>query len=516
MALKLPQSFQDLADSLRPHTIVTVASPRLRVSLGPLELYRRIAAPHAFFIQGLRCGDEICALVGWNPVLRFQAKGRHVLVDAPESFRQALAEAGAEPAPGRSGDASPLQVLRILLDPDRYQLGGHPPLFAAAYGVVGYDAAWEMLGLPRCVTPDGQTRQRADLPDWHLVVPGTAALYHSNGDVTMAVNLATGPDPDARDLMLLAQSRLVEAQRLATAPALKPAAQAGAEEQAQPAPAPLVGTCSPNRRQFAAAVRRFQKEFRAGGLAKAILSVRVDVPFTGNPADVLERLLRINPSRCNYLLGLGEATLVGATPELLAERRGKQVTMRPLAGTRRRGATADLEAELLAELESSAKEQLEHRIAVAVAAADLGGVVAPGSLAVKQMAVDKYSHVMHLATEITAELVPHCDSLDLFNAVFPAGTVTGAPRRQAMQLIDAVEPFGRDLYAGAVACFQPNGDMESFITLRSVVLHQGIASVQAGAGIVAGSDPEVEYRECLAKAQAALLALGEVELSDQT
>ncbi|MFC1611686.1 anthranilate synthase component I family protein [Myxococcota bacterium] len=491
LALNLPWP-PDRPDSLRPNTIVTITSPRLEISLGPLELYRRIASPHSLFIRGLHCGDDICTLVGWNPVLRFQAKGRRASVDAPDGFRQAIA------ALETSDD--PLQVLRILLAPERYQFADSP-LFAAVYGVVSYDAGWEMIpDLPQRSTPE------TELPDWHLVVPSMMVLYHPDGDATLAVNLDSGAAPDAHDLSRIAQSRLLKAQELATAP--KPPT----SEPEAPKQAPLQGACWLSDQEFVSAVQRIQHAIRGGEVSKATPSLRVDVPFVGNPTDVLERLLRINPSRCNYLLRLGESTLIGASPEVLVEKRGRQVQMRPLAGTRKRGPTDEQETELLADLESNPKDQLEHRISVAVAAADLGSVTATGTLSLTEMEVDKYSHVMHLATLIKAEMSPHCDSLDLLKAVFPAGTVTGAPRHRAIQLIDEVEPFGRGLYAGAVVCLQLNGDLQTFITLRSIVIHQGVASAQAGAGVVADSDAEAEYEECLAKIQTALLALGEVEL----
>ncbi|MGE5589101.1 MAG: anthranilate synthase component I family protein, partial [Bacillota bacterium] len=261
--------------------------------------------------------------------------------------------------------------------------------------------------------------------------------------------------------------------------------------------------------EFATAVEGVQAAIRSGTISKAVLSLRLRVPFRGQPFPVFDRLRRINPSSLTYLLDWGRWTLIGASPEPLVSKAGDRVRMRPLAGTRRRGADEGEDLALRRELEQSAKDRAEHRIAVDQAAADLAQVCVPGSVqAAELLAIEEWPQVMHLASALEATLAPGRDALDLLASCSPAATVVGSPRDQALALLHGLEPDSRGLFAGAVAHLTPGGDLQSHIILRSLILRGGAGTVQAGAGIVLESDAAEEYHECLNKARAALDALG--------
>jgi anthranilate synthase component 1 len=262
------------------------------------------------------------------------------------------------------------------------------------------------------------------------------------------------------------------------------------------------------RAEFEAAVAKAQEYIRAGDIIQTVLSHRFEVDFAGDSIDVYRALRLINPSPYMFLLDLGDSSLIGSSPEIHVRDTGGQVEVRPIAGTRPRAADPAEDRRLEQELLADPKERAEHIMLVDLARNDLGRVCAPGTVRVPElMVVERYSHVMHIVSDVTGTLAPGRDGFDLMRATFPAGTVSGAPKIRAMEIIAELETSRRGPYAGAIGYFSFDGNLDSCITIRTIVLDEGKACVQAGAGIVADSDPGREYDETCNKARAMMKAL---------
>jgi len=264
--------------------------------------------------------------------------------------------------------------------------------------------------------------------------------------------------------------------------------------------------------QFEAAVRRCVEYIEAGDIFQVVLSQRFSAPVTCDPLEIYRTLRVLNPSPFMFYLKLPEVTLVGSSPEIMCRVVDGQVTVRPLAGTRPRGKTPAADLELERELRADPKECAEHVMLVDLGRNDVGRVARVGTIELPEtMIVERYSHVMHLSSTVIGHLREDCDSFDALGATLPAGTVSGAPKIRAMEIIDSLEPHKRGPYAGAVGYLDYRGNMDTCITLRTVVLRQGQADVQAGAGIVADSDPTAEYQETVNKARGLMRAISITE-----
>jgi anthranilate synthase component I len=260
---------------------------------------------------------------------------------------------------------------------------------------------------------------------------------------------------------------------------------------------------------FLAGVRKIKRHIRDGDIFQCVLSQRFTVEGRTRPFDTYRRLRRLNPSPYMYYIKFGNLAVVGSSPETLVQKRGRHVLTRPIAGTRPRGKDAAEDAKLEKQLLSSVKENAEHIMLVDLGRNDLGRVCVPGSVtAVQFREVERYSHVMHLVSTVTGEAKRTVDAVDVLAAAFPAGTVTGAPKIRAMEIIDSLEPHRRGVYGGCVGYLDWWGNLDTAISIRTAVMDGHRAHVQAGAGIVADSNPEREYKETQNKAAAPLAALG--------
>jgi anthranilate synthase component 1 len=275
---------------------------------------------------------------------------------------------------------------------------------------------------------------------------------------------------------------------------------------------PVEGTSSYERTDFIRHVERIKEYIRAGDAFQVLLSRRIEVPLDFDPADLYRALRAINPSPYMYHLVLDGVEIVGSSPELLVRVAGRKITLRPIAGTRRRGVNQAEDEALSADLLADQKERAEHLMLVDLGRNDVGRVSKYGTVKVTElMNVEKYSHVLHIVSQIEGELNDGLSALDVFRATFPAGTMTGAPKIRAMEIIDELEPAARGPYAGAIGYIAAGGKrMDLAITIRTCIIANGIASVQAGAGIVADSVPENEWDETRNKAQALLSAIASV------
>ncbi|MDR2578453.1 MAG: anthranilate synthase component I [Chitinispirillales bacterium] len=266
------------------------------------------------------------------------------------------------------------------------------------------------------------------------------------------------------------------------------------------------------KEQFEAAVGKCKEYIKAGDISQAVLSQRFTAEVEAEPFSLYRVLRAINPSPYMFYLSLGETAVIGASPEMLVKVENGIVENRPIAGTRRRGKTPDEDERLIAELKADPKEAAEHTMLVDLGKEDLGRVCEPGSVKVDNlMRIEKYSHVIHIVTDLSGKLRKDRDALDALFSCFPAGTLSGAPKARAMEIIDELEPSRRGLYGGALGYFDFSGNMDTCIIIRTIIFKDGVAAIQAGAGIVADSTPEREYQETVEKAAALFTAIKEAK-----
>jgi anthranilate synthase component 1 len=259
---------------------------------------------------------------------------------------------------------------------------------------------------------------------------------------------------------------------------------------------------------FEAAVRASKDYILAGDIFQVVLSQRLSVPFRARPMDVYRALRAMNPSPYMYFLDLDGTHVVGSSPEILVRVSGDRIVLRPIAGTRPRGATPEQDAALAEELLADPKEIAEHVMLMDLGRNDVGRVAKPGSVEVpERMVIERYSHVMHIVSQVEGTLRDDLDAIDVLRATFPAGTVSGAPKVRALEIIDELEPVRRNVYAGAVGYLGWHGDADLAIAIRTAVIQDGMLHVQAGAGIVADSDPTKEWEETLNKGRALFRAV---------
>jgi len=269
-----------------------------------------------------------------------------------------------------------------------------------------------------------------------------------------------------------------------------------------------VTTSSMSRDDYCLAVEAAREHILAGDIFQVVLSQRFDVELDAEPFDVYRVLRQINPSPYMYFLRYPDMTVVGSSPEPMVQLLDGRVISRPIAGTRRRGSSEAEDRRMAAELVEDPKERAEHVMLVDLARNDVGRVVKFGSEEVEEMMIlERYSHVMHMTSQVAGDLADGCSPIDVLRATLPAGTVSGAPKVRAMEIIDQLEPVKRGPYAGVIGYFDFSGNIDTAIAIRTMLVKDGIASVQAGAGIVADSVPESEYEECRNKARALLVAV---------
>ena len=382
---------------------------------------------------------------------------------------------------------------------------GLPRFYGGAVGYLGYDIA--RPGRPPATGPaDALALPEALLLFTDVVLAIDNLFGRAHAIATVEVGDADGVD-ELRERYDAAVEKLdATLRRLRDAPAPAPITLEPAPEEDPPF------RSSYERHAFEEDVRRIQARIEAGEVRQVVLSQRLTVPLEADPFDLYRALRSLNPSPYLYFLELDGVTLVGSSPEVLVRVEDGRVTVRPIAGTRPRGRNEEEDAALAAELLADAKEIAEHEMLVELGREDVGRVAVPGTVRTSEhMTVERYSHVLHLVSQVEGDLRDGLTAVDAFRACFPAGTVSGAPRERAMEIIDELEPVRRGPYAGAVGYFAYGGRaMDTAIAIRTLVAKDGAAHVQAGAGIVADSVPELEYRETLAKARALLRVLGMV------
>lgn len=430
------------------------------------------------------------SLIGLAPDLVFRAQGQNAEIN--RNWLSKRDDFEPDPLPA-------LDALRALATRCRMDVPPElPPALACLVGYFGYETIGLVEKLPRAV------QSSLELPDMLFVRPTVILVFDRLKDEMFLVSpVWTGTD-DAK-AVALAHERLDETERQLDAAIVK---NLSGSEQFDPQSVQLNPVLPAGK--YGTMVAKAKDYIEAGDIFQVVLAQRFTAPFALPPINLYRALRRINPSPFLYFIDLPGFALIGSSPEILVRARGGEVTIRPIAGTRPRGKNSIEDAENKASLLADPKERAEHLMLLDLGRNDVGRVTKGGSVTVTDSyMVEFYSHVMHIVSNVVGELADDKDAIDALFAGFPAGTVSGAPKVRACEIIAELEPETRGAYAGGVGYFSPNGDMDSCIVLRTAVVKDGIMHVQAGAGIVADSNPEYEQRECEAKAGALIAAARE-------
>ena len=455
----------------------------------PVSAYAKLkAAGPSFLLESVEGGEHLSrySFVGCRP--------RKVLVCGPETTEIRVPGQPVQKVPT---PRDPLTLLEAELRGHRpVRLPGLPRFTGGAVGFIGYEYITRVEPTVPAVKNDP-----LGVPMLYFMLADSLLIFdRAKQTLRLCVNAHLGADPAAAYAAAVAElHRLLDLLRAPAALAPAPLADAGKI---------TVPPGNFTREKFEKAVEDSKEFIRAGDIIQVVGSQRFSRPFTKSPLDLYRALRTVNPSPYMFILETGDFALVGASPEVHVRLTDGLVEIRPIAGTRRRGATPDDDQRLAEELRRSEKERAEHVMLVDLGRNDVGRVAEIGSVRVPQfMALEKYSHVMHLVSRVEGKLSEEYDRLDALVACFPAGTLTGAPKIRAMQIIGDLEPTRRGLYGGAVGYLDFAGNLDFCIAIRTIVMRDGHATVQAGAGIVADSHPSAEYEETRDKARALLQAL---------
>ena len=496
--LTVSPGFEEFAQALAAgRRIVPVWTEVVGDRVTPVGAFEAVVgAEPGFLLESVEGGERWgrYSFVGRRPVATVAARGDELTASGSLSVR-----AGERP-----GILSALE--RLLGDCASPAVAGLPPLHSGVVGYLGYDVVREIerLGPP---PPDDQGR-----PDAILAVIGQLAAFdHWRQRIVAIDNVAVHPGWSGADVRSAYDAAVASVLDLATACCASTPSEPVPLPPARPGPAPSRRTMSSDA--YRRAVEVAKEHIVAGDVFQVVLSQRFDLELAVDPFDVYRALRLLNPSPYLYFLRFDEVTVVGSSPEPMVRLRDGVVTSRPIAGSRPRGGSDEEDRLLAAQLVEDPKEVAEHVMLVDLARNDVGRVVEFGTEHVEElMTVERYSHVMHLTSQVSGRLRPDLGPVDVLRATLPAGTLSGAPKVRAMQIIDDLEPTKRGVYGGVVGYMDFSGNLDTAIAIRTmIVAPDRHASVQAGAGIVADSDPTAEDDECRHKAAALLAAVTAAE-----
>ena len=441
---------------------------------------------HVYLLESVEGGEKWgrYSFIGTDAGVVFKVRGPKVIVE----------EKGRVSERDHKGD--PLNAMRELLS--RYKpvsMPGLPRFFGGAVGYLGYDMVRYFEKLPDAPPDD------LNLDESVFVISDSLVIFDNTRHTIKVVACAYTEDSDSAEEAYEAACRKIDEMiSLLAAPAASPAPEPKANGVA------FESNMTPD--QYKAIVEKARGYIAAGDVIQVVLSQRFSTPCQTDPVDLYRALRYVNPSPYLFFLKLDDLIMIGSSPEVMVRLEQTDVELRPIAGTRKRGKTEQEDRALADELLSDEKERAEHVMLVDLGRNDLGRIAESGSVQVNQyMVVEKYSHVMHLVSNVRAQLAKGKDAFDVLAATFPAGTLSGAPKVRAMQIIDELEPLRRGPYGGAVGYFSFNGNMDLCITIRTMVIKDGKIFVQAGAGIVYDSQPDSEHQETLNKARGMQMAV---------
>ena len=485
--------FERFADGFSSGAPQLVSRELVADTQTPVSAYMRLAAGrrNTFLLESVE-GGEIrgrFSIIGLAPDLIWRSRGNAAEINrAPEDGDEFTAD-----------DLPPIESLRALMaESAMADTGDLPPMAAGLFGYFGYDMIRHIEAIP-------DTNPIAiDTPDSMLVRPSLIAIFDRLRDsITLVVQVRPKEWDEPAAAWNVAQSRIANALKSLDAP--MPATEAGGSQAVLPQPQSNV-----TRDDFMSMVDQAKDYIRAGDIFQVVLSQRFSIPFHLPAINLYRSLRRLNPSPFLFFFDFDGLAIVGSSPEILVRLRDDVVTIRPIAGTRKRGATPEEDATNADDLMGDVKERAEHLMLLDLGRNDVGRVSRPGTVRVKSnYEVEYYSHVMHIASQVEGEIRPDLDAVDAMIAGFPAGTVSGAPKIRAMQIIDELEPDRRGVYSGAIGYISAAGDLDTCIALRTALVCDGKLHIQAGAGIVYDSDPQAEYEETQNKAMALIRAAGD-------
>jgi anthranilate synthase component 1 len=483
----LRPDFDQFAHLAKNATLVPVAKSITADLATPVSAFLALAAgePHAFLLESIEGGEKIgrYTFLGARPYMVMTARGQEITLERGKKRER------------RRGNV--FAVLRELLEEHRpAAVPGLPPFTAGAVGFLSYDAVRQLEKLP------ARARRDLDVPDCvFMFFDRLLAFDHLRHQIHIVAAANVKDDSPQR----------AYARALADIAAIEKRLAAGARPrdlQRRPLKGKLKVRSVTRPKDFLAAVRRIKDYIVAGDIFQAVLSQRWDFEPGVEPLHIYRALRTVNPSPYMSFLRMGDTHVLGASPEMLVKVSGRKLEYHPIAGTHRRGADEEEDRRLEAKLRSDEKERAEHVMLVDLGRNDLGRVSEYGSVRVRDlMYVERYSHVMHLVSAIEGTLRAGLHPVDALAACFPAGTLSGAPKVRAMEIIEELEPVRRGIYGGSVLYADFAGNLDSCITIRTMFMRGKRACVQAGAGIVADSDPESEFQESVNKAQAVLRAV---------
>jgi anthranilate synthase component 1 len=482
-------TFDEFKELAQRGTFVPVYKEIVADLLTPVSAFLKIAehSDYAFLLESVEGGEHVgrYSFLGKDPFLILRARGSATIVD----------RAGKTSESGKPFIATLRELMASLSSPF---VPGLPRFTGGAVGYLAYDAAaWFE---PVTMQPGDGDRDDAGFMLFDTVL----AFDHVRHRILIIANARVTGDEDLESLYQFACAKIEFVQRELE----RPLSHAGRE-----AGGPVEVSSNVTREGFEAMVRTAKEYIAAGDIYQVVLSQRFEAKASADPFTVYRALRHVNPSPYMYFIRMGERSIVGSSPEMLVRVEGRRVETHPIAGTRPRGRTDEEDVRLAEELKRNEKERAEHVMLVDLGRNDVGRVSEYGTVRVPTfMALERYSHVMHLVSTVEGRLSDEHDRLDALAACFPAGTVSGAPKVRAMEIIAELEGGRRGVYAGAVGYLDFAGNLDFCITIRTVVMENGRAYVQAGAGIVADSNPAAEYEETRDKARAVLQA---IELAQQ-
>jgi anthranilate synthase component 1 len=477
-------TFEEFRELAQRGTFVPVYKEIVADLLTPVSAFLKIAehSDYAFLLESVEGGEQIArySFLGKDPFLILRSRGGKTILDRAGQTSES--------------DTPFIATLRELMAGFHSPfVPGLPRFTGGAVGYLGYDAAawFEPVTLQ-----DGEGEQDEA---GFMLFDTVLAFDHVRHRILIIANARVTGDEDLESLYQFARAKIEFVERELDRPlSMVPHVDT----------APLEITSNVSRDEFERIVRTAKEYIAAGDIYQVVLSQRFQAPFGAEPFTAYRALRHVNPSPYMYFIRMGERSIVGSSPEMLVRVEGHKIQTHPIAGTRPRGKTEDEDMRLAEELKRNEKERAEHVMLVDLGRNDLGRVSAYGSVKVPTyMTLERYSHVMHLVSIVEGRLSDEHDRLDALVACFPAGTVSGAPKVRAMEIISELENQRRGVYAGAVGYLDFAGNLDFCITIRTVVIEDGHAYVQAGAGIVADSNPAAEYEETRDKARAVIQAL---------
>ena len=450
----------------------------------PLSVYHKVAnQPNSYLFESVQGGDQWgrYSIIGLPCQKRLEIAGHQVsLFDGAQLVEQQMAE---DPLAWIAAFQSRFKV---------YPQSGLPAFTGGLVGYFGYDTIRYIERRLSATQPVKDDVQTADI---QLLVSEEIVVFDNlSGQVHVIVHA----DLSQTDADTKAEARIAEIVGMINQPMSVPN-----DLPKDPRLTEQDFASSFGEQQFKAAVAKIKDYILAGDAMQVVISQQMSVDFDAAPIDLYRALRYLNPSPYMFFLDLGDLQIVGSSPEILVRMENNQVTVRPIAGTRRRGVTPEKDQALEADLLSDPKELAEHLMLIDLGRNDVGRIAQVGSVELtEKMIVERYSHVMHIVSNVNGQAQPGMSALDVLKATFPAGTVSGAPKIRAMEIIDELEPVKRGVYAGAVGYLGWHGNMDTAIAIRTAVIKDGQLFVQAGAGVVADSDPQSEWDETLNKGRA--------------